>query len=173
MMYVSLTCAVSLAAVFGHAGLGKARDRKGFEKSIRDLDWFPPGVVPTVARSVAAMELLVVLAFAASPVAGPKAAVVGFSGALTLLIGFTGVIVLALKRGVRARCNCFGTAGAEYSLRHVVRNSLLAGMAVTGVLTVGADHRAHISGMTLAILTGLIIAGLTVAMDDLLGLFRM
>lgn len=55
----------------------------------------------------------------------PVTARVGAALAALALLGFTAVIVAALRRGSLAACRCFGASTVPLGRRHVLRNGLL------------------------------------------------
>jgi hypothetical protein len=98
------------------------------------------------------------------------AAVVGLIACLGVLTVFCVGIVVLLVRGVSASCACFGATGAPLGRRHLIRNGLLAGIALGGLVAdAGGDLQP--GGVLDAVLAGLIGAALLIAFDDLVELF--
>lgn len=55
--------------------------------------------------------------------------------ALAMILSFTGLIIAHLSKGRRPICACFGTWSAQpLGWRHIVRNGILAVMAVISIL---------------------------------------
>ncbi len=121
-----------LAAVFGVAGVAKARRPHETAGTFRRLGVPAPRLA---ARLVPAAEVALALALLVAP--APAAVL-----ALLALAGFTAVLVRALGSGLRVACGCFGSTGAEpVGPADLVRNGLLAiaGLvALAGPLLAGA-----------------------------------
>lgn len=172
MGYATVACGALLVTVFTASGVGKIRDPAEFAVSIGALGLFPGRLSVLVARVLTGAELLVVLALASSPVLGGGFAPAGFAGGAVLSACLCAGLALVLKRGVRARCNCFGRAGAEYSARHVIRNALLGVVAFAGGAASTAPGAVSFPGAVVAASAGLVLGLLVIAMDDLVALFR-
>lgn len=103
------------------------------------------------ARGVPVVELALAVALLAAPAAGAAAA-------LVLLAGFSAVLVRALLRGDEVRCACFGrAAGPPLSWAELVRNGLLAGLAMLAVAA-GIDPRVPALVPTTAVLVVVVSA---------------
>jgi hypothetical protein len=100
----------------------------------------------------------------------PVSAVVGLIGCLGVLTVFCGGIVAVLSRGVTASCACFGATGAPLGRQHLVRNGLLAGIALGG-LVANSELDPQPGGVLSAAFAGLIGAALLISFDDLVELF--
>jgi uncharacterized membrane protein YphA (DoxX/SURF4 family) len=121
--------ALFLAGVLALAGVAKLRDRPGTVRSFRAL-----GLPAPLATAVPVVELLLAAGLVVLP--GWSAAV-----ALAVLAAFTTFLARAVRDGVAAPCNCFGsTGGAAVSAVELVRNLLLAAVAVVA-LTAGGPRR--------------------------------
>jgi hypothetical protein len=120
MQDLAYAAALVLAAVFLAASVAKLRDRAGTRTTFAAL-----GLPRPFASAVAALEALLAAGLVVVP---------GWAGvaALALLAGFTTYLVRAVRRGVEAPCNCFGSRGAQpVSSVEIVRNaSLLLAAAV-------------------------------------------
>jgi uncharacterized membrane protein YphA (DoxX/SURF4 family) len=135
--YLELTCRALLGAVFLVSGLTKVAGRgrfPAFARSARRLGSLPRAWTLPVARAVVAAELAVVCLLA-SPVTA--VADFGFVLAGGLLVVFAAAIARSLRRGEREPCRCFGPSNAPLGWRHVLRNAVLAGVALLGLLTRG------------------------------------
>jgi hypothetical protein len=123
MHVLAYGAALALAAVFVRAAVAKLRDRPATAKGFAALG------LPAVAATVVP---LAELALAVTLVLVPQW---GAVFALAMLAGFTAFLVLALRSGVHAGCNCFGSARQRpVSLADVVRNAVLAALAVLALL---------------------------------------
>jgi len=123
-------CQVLLAAVFAAAVFGKARSRTAFASFTRDLPRFGlPG-----GSAAAPVGLGIVLAEAATVGLLFAVPLSGFLLALVMLLGFSTGIAIALRRGERVPCRCFGSSRNPVGVPHLIRNGLLAGAAIVGAL---------------------------------------
>ena len=119
---LAYAAAVLVAAVFVRAAIAKLADRPGTAMAFAELG------VPAIAAVVVPMiELGLAVALVLVPGWGA-------TFALALLAAFTTFLVLAVRSGVRAGCNCFGNARrAPVSWVDVLRNVLLAAFAIFAV----------------------------------------
>jgi uncharacterized membrane protein YphA (DoxX/SURF4 family) len=132
-------CAVLLAAVFVRAGAAKLARPAATATAFVALG-VPAST--TVARAVPVLELLVAAALLAAPRAGGL-------GAIALLAPFTAVLARAVRAGTQTPCNCFGAARADpVSWVDVVRNALLAGLAVAAATAPGPEVPAPAAAAT-------------------------
>ena len=160
MEYVRAGCAALFAVVFAVSAVSKLRDLRGFARSVPDFAPIPARWVNAVAVAVVAAEAATVVL-----VLVPATATVGFALALGLMLAFVAGIAHALSRGRRTSCRCFGASTAPVAPRHIVRNLALAVAAVLGALAPGTAL--PLAGLALAALTGVVVAVLVVAMDDI------
>jgi uncharacterized membrane protein YphA (DoxX/SURF4 family) len=131
--------ALLLAGVFALAGATKLRDRRDTTQSFRAL-----GLPPGLASAVPVVELLLAAGLVVAP--GWSAAV-----ALALLAAFTTFLARAVRDGVAAPCNCFGSTGrSAVSAVELVRNLLLAAVAVAA-LTADGPRRPSFAAVGLAV----------------------
>ena len=121
----TLLIRLALALVFACAGVAKLLDRKGFGTTL--IAFKTPAVA---VRPLSVAVPLVELAIAGLLI--PKAtAVAGAIAAAALLIVFSAAVGLALRRGDKPDCNCFGQAhSAPIGPSTLARNALLAALAV-------------------------------------------
>jgi hypothetical protein len=168
MSYVEVGCRCLIGLVFALAAAGKLRSRAAFGEFVESLRamrllsgrWIGPAATAVVIGEV----LTVVL------VATPGAlAAFGFACGAALLTAFAAGIATARRRGARPRCRCFGARGAELSGHHVVRNLVLAALALLGLVAAVTDAGGtHPGGLVVAVVTGGLLAVLATAFDDLL-----
>lgn len=122
--------ALLLAVAFVRAGAAKLARPALTAASFSDLGIPAPHVM---AWAVPLSELALAVALVAAPVPGGV-------GAMVMLVAFTAVVVRALRAGVAAPCNCFGSARTEpVSVVDLVRNGLLLAMAASATLAARAD----------------------------------
>ena len=170
MRYVELVGRSLLALVFLVAVVGKLRGRAAFAEfagSVAQFGLLPTGWVGPAARAAVAVEALVVVLL---PL--PVTALAGYLLATGLLGVLTGAMLAAVRRGRRPVCRCFGTGGTAIGARHVVRNALLAAVAVAGlVLSLAASGPPRLAAGLLAVVAAVPLAALVVRLDDLVDLF--
>jgi hypothetical protein len=161
--YLTVACQALLAAVFGWAAITKLRAFATFRGSVRRLRLVPTRYAGVVAAGIVAIESGCALAV-------PLSADAGLIGCVAVLTLFCVGIVVLLGRGVSASCACFGANGAPLGRRHLLRNGLLAAIALSGLMA-DSDLDRHPAGVLSAVFAGLIGAALLVAFDDLVELF--
>lgn len=123
---VHVVASLVLGAVFVVSAVAKLIDVAGWRRQAAGL------AVPGVVAIVVPFVELAVGAATAARLAAPAAA----SVALGLLVAFTALIGWNLRNGRRPPCACFGAASTTpISWRHVVRNALLAAIAVVAIAT--------------------------------------
>ena len=162
--YLRAACATLIGLVFVASAVTKLRDFGGFARSLPALAPVAPGLVRPLASAVVAAEAVVPVLLAVPPWAS-----YGFALAFGLLTAFTAAIVLALRRGRRARCRCFGASGAPVGPRHLVRNGTL--LAVTALGWAAPPSLAVPAGLAVAATAGLAGAVLVISFDDVADLF--
>ncbi|GAA4624121.1 methylamine utilization protein MauE [Actinoallomurus vinaceus] len=164
MEYVRAGCVSLIALVFVASAVSKLRDLGGFERSLPALAPVPSRLVRPLARAVVAAEAVIPVLLLV-----PPATAYGFGLAGVLLIAFTVAIAVALRRGRRAPCRCFGASSTPIAPRHLVRNAtLLVAAALGGMAPGGLPVTA---GLAIAVAGGLVGAILIVALDDIVDLF--
>jgi len=123
-----------LAAVLGVAGVAKLLDREGSRRALVDF-----GVTARLARPAGLVLPLVELAAAAALIPNVSARL-GALAALTLLSAFSVAIGVALVRGRRPDCHCFGRLhSAPAGWPTLARN---VGLAVLAAAVVWLEPRA-------------------------------
>ena len=159
MPALGLVSSLLLSAVFFAAGFGKLTDRTGTRKAVGEFG-APAWLVSPLALLLPVAELAVAVAllFAATRSAGAV-------GALVLLGVFSTAIGVSLARGQAPDCHCFGQLhSAPASWKTLVRNALLAGLAVVALAERGPGAFGWIGNLTpvgaLALATGVVAVGL-------------
>lgn len=126
---IASAAAVVLAAVFAWAGVAKLIRRGATEASFAALRLPAPKPLATV---VPAVEVVLAVALVLRPAVAAWAA-------LALVAAFSVVLWVAIHRGIDAPCSCFGTArAAPVSTTEIVRNAMLAGLAVVATAAHGS-----------------------------------
>lgn len=127
MALALLLVRLALAAVFVASATGKLLDLAGSRKALAEFG-VPVWLVAPAGWLLPLVELAVVLALL--PVAS---AWIGALAAIVLLASFTAAIGVALARGSRPDCHCFGALSPGESRpigwRSLARNAVLLGLA--------------------------------------------
>ncbi|WP_248965285.1 MauE/DoxX family redox-associated membrane protein [Sphaerisporangium perillae] len=164
MEYVRAACATLIVLVFAASAVSKLRDFDGFARSL-------PALAPVGAGLVRPLALVIVAAETATPIllAVPPATSYGFALACALLAAFTAAIAVALRRGRRAPCRCFGASSVPVGHRHLVRNGALLIVTVLGGLA--PQGLPAPAGLAVAATAGVVGAVLIISFDDVVDLF--
>ncbi len=162
---LGVVAGVALAVVFVAAAIAKARDLAGFRAALAGYGWLPGGSLAPLAVAVPSLELTCATLLLV-PASRPGGAVL----ALTLLLAFTVALASAVARGRAVDCGCFGGGGADEpaSWLSIVRNSLLAAVAVLAIAFRPADGAVSAA----AVLSGAGVGLLIVLADRALAVFR-
>jgi uncharacterized membrane protein YphA (DoxX/SURF4 family) len=129
MDQLASAAALVLAAVFAWAGVAKLLRGDGTRSSFAALGLPAPAFLAVVVP-------LVEIALAVGLVLRP--AIAAWAG-IAVIGAFSIVIWRAIARGIDAPCSCFGTARKEpVSTNEIVRNGMLAGLAVLATAAHGA-----------------------------------
>lgn len=121
---LTLVAALTVAGVFGIAGIAKLRDIDGTRTAVRAFGG-PVLLVPVIALVLPLIELAVAAALLV-----PTTRAVGTAGALGLLALFSAVIAANLARGKKPECHCFGQLhSAPTGWKTLARNGVLGGIA--------------------------------------------
>ncbi|GAA3441500.1 MauE/DoxX family redox-associated membrane protein [Planomonospora venezuelensis] len=169
MDYLVVAVRCALFVVFAASLVSKVRSRASFTSFAASLPGFgvPGGRAGGSAAAVVAAEFSVLVLLLL-----PGAVPAGFALAAVLLTVFSAAMALALRRGVRAPCRCFGASAAPVSGRHVARNLVLASAALAaGTLSAAVRQPTHPAGLAIAATAGAVLAVLVIMLDDIAGLF--
>lgn len=172
MVYLLIVCRTLLVGVFVAALAGKAARRAAY----RDFaTWVGTlGLVPRRLTAAAAAGATAAEVAAVALLALPATVPVGFALAVALLAVFTAGVVLAIRRGRRAPCHCFGASRTPLGAVHVVRNAMLLAVGCAGLTlsVVGdPDPATHLAGVLLAVTVALLALLPVLRLDDLMALF--
>ncbi|MEU9363637.1 MauE/DoxX family redox-associated membrane protein [Streptomyces avermitilis] len=171
MPYLVIVLRCLVGVVFLVSSVGKVAGRHAFSEfviALRQLRMLPASAVSAVATCVVCVEAAIWVLLA---IPEPVATTAGFTLAAGLLTVFAVGIVVAMRRGVRAPCRCFGASASLLGPWHVARNVVLAGTAM-GAAAVPAAGPVQLGGVVVAVSGGLLLGGLTAVLDDLVDLFR-
>lgn len=169
-----------LCVVFGFSAWSKLGSYTAFVASLRPMRLGPDRLVRPAAAAITATELAVAVGLGWAILAGfgvvPVGAVPVASLALAglLLTVLTAGIALALHRGSEATCACFGATGRPLRRRHLVRNGLLIGVVLAGLMmqTLAGHGTAPVGGAVVAVTGGAIVALILIRLDELVELFE-
>lgn len=164
MDYLALACRVLVGVTFLAAVLGKVRDLDAFRSftvSLRALGWLPARLRRWVATITVGTELSIVALVAWSPTAPA-----GLAVAAAAVGAFTAAMVDASRQGRPVRCRCLG-GGEVWGRAHVVRNVLLGGAALLGLLAQATAARPQPAGAIVAAGVAVVAALLLIHSHDL------
>jgi hypothetical protein len=170
--YVEIGCRAALGVVFLTSAATKLSGRASFAEfvaSLRRMDVVPRRLAGPIGGLVVTGEVAVVV-FLALPFTASAAT--GFGLAALLLCGFTGAIVVSLRRGRQTTCRCFGASTVPLGRRHVARNAVLVAAAGLGLAGTVMGGSAQPLALFLAVVAGLTAGGLLTVLDDVVALFR-
>jgi hypothetical protein len=171
VQYLAIGIRCLIGALFLASAISKVSTRGAFGafvSSVRGMRLLPPGRARPVAIVVVVAEFGVCVLLAV-PVAA--ATVAGFMVAAGLLAVFAIGITVAIGRGARVPCRCFGASTTPLGPRHVARDAGLAAVAVAGAVVALSTGPVHAGGAAVAALAGLLLGGLVLAIDDIVELF--
>lgn len=173
--YLVLGCRVLLVIVFVVSLVGKVRGRDAFDEFVGATRRLLPITVRArpawlVALGVAGLETVVVLALLL-----PGGARVGFLLAAMMLTAFTLAILVALRRGERAPCRCFGASSTRpLGIVPIVRNAVLLTVTVLGVIGVALTPATAFApaGVAVAAVAAVVVAVPVILSEEIVDLFR-
>lgn len=129
MIETTQLTALSAALLLVASGLAKLRDAGPAARMIASvLPRLPRSMRPIAVRALAVAEI----GAGASAVAVGRSA---FAAVAALYLGFAVVVVLALRRGQRASCGCFGAADAPLGRAHLAVDLVAAAVAVAASIS--------------------------------------
>jgi hypothetical protein len=173
---------VLTGAVFVASSFSKLSGRsayQGFQSGLRETGLVPDRRLPVTAAALASAEAVAAAALVAAAVmltvgaaaARPVALLALIFGTVLATVLAAGVAVV-VRRGVSARCNCFGAAaGQPLGRMHLIRNlSLLVVEVAALALTPLADRPAP-AAAAIAAVAGVVLAMLFIRWEDLAALF--
>jgi hypothetical protein len=171
MEYVLVGLRSLVVLVFAVSVASKLRGRRAYAEFAAAIGRLSPR--PVAAATLRWLAVGVVAAELAVMVLVPIAASIGFAVAAGLLLVFTGAILLALRRGERAPCRCFGSADLPLGYPQVVRNLVLLAVCVLGGVGGSQPSAApEAAGAVLAVVAGALAATVVVTADEFVALFR-
>lgn len=168
MAYLALSCRVTIGIVFAVSVIAKVRRRAAFESF---KSWLATLPLPVASEwpAACAIGLTAIELGVAVLVAFPRLAPAGLGLAAVLLAIFACGAWLALQRGTRSPCHCFGAGVAPLGRRHVVRDFTLCAMSVTGA--VAARPVTEVGGIVISAGVAVAVAFSFIFLDDVAALF--
>lgn len=140
---VLLVARLCLAFFFFPAAVGKLINIHSFRQGIADYRILPKQLMSIIGFFLPWCELLLALALLVG-IALPITGVI----TVMLLICFTAVVVINLRRGRWIACNCYSISGTKtISWAIVVRNTLLLAVALV-VIDLGSYISSQVQGFT-------------------------
>jgi Methylamine utilisation protein MauE len=161
---IDLTLRAALGLLFAVAAAHKLRDPRRFAATLAEYRVLPAGLAGAASALLVALELAVVAALVVDRR-------LGLAGAAALLGLYAGAMATNLARGRRhIDCGCAGPAARRpISGWLVVRNVMLACVALAGLAPIGPRTLLWIDGFTVVAATAAVAACWTAA-DRLLAL---
>ena len=120
---------IAIILVFATAFAGKIRDIKNFQETVIDFRLLSVRWSKGMAWIVLATELVTGLCLTT----GGRILLLGFLLAVSLLLVFSGALVVVLWRRANISCNCFGWTDRRISLYDVARNTLFSLCSLLGI----------------------------------------
>ncbi|MBM7772261.1 hypothetical protein JOD54_002465 [Actinokineospora baliensis] len=165
--YVHFAARIGLGLVFLVSAVSKLRGRQQFAEFVRATGQLAP-VLPARGAAVVVVAIEVaVLVLLCSPWAAT-----GFVVAGLLLLAFTTALVLAVVRGRKVRCQCFGDSTSDVGWLQVSRNVVLLALAAAGA--VGGTSVAGLADtgwLLVALAAGALVGAAVVLSEEVVGLF--
>jgi thiol-disulfide isomerase/thioredoxin len=133
MGYLGLIARCLIGAVFAASAFSKLRSGAAYRAYASWLGGLP--VLPARIRSAAAPVLAGTEVAIPALIAMPWTAVVGLLLAAAALAAFGVGTIIAIRRGARALCHCFGPSSTPLGPRQVLRDMALCAVAVAAAIT--------------------------------------
>jgi uncharacterized membrane protein YphA (DoxX/SURF4 family) len=167
MAYAALTCRALVGLVFAVSAFGKVRSVTAYRGF---ASWLASLPVPLADNRALPPALAVAETAIVVLVAVPATAVAGLVLAVLTLAALTAGTAVAVRRGARVTCQCFGPSRTELASHHVLRNGFLLVLAVVGLAVVGAFSADAVAprpvGIGLSLWAAVALATFVVFLDD-------
>jgi len=164
MTYVVEAACVMAALVFGASAAAKLASRSAYRRYRAAM----AGLLPRpFTGALAAAELAVALGLGVAAITGTPIASIAL-GAAALLTGLliAGVAVL-IRRGVRARCACFGSS-EPIGVTHLARNLTLLALVLAGLAaSLGGAGAGQAAAVIMSVVAGGCLALFIIRWEDL------
>jgi hypothetical protein len=166
---ISLACRALVLAVFAVSVASKVRSRTAW----RSFGTWLAGVpLRPLSRRGAPQVLVAAEAAVVVLVAVPATATAGLAAASALSLALTVGLSVAVRRGAREPCHCFGASQEPLGGQQVVRNAVLLALATAGAASLAVAHTRPVypAGVALAAIAGLTAALLIIFSGDITAL---
>lgn len=141
--YLTMSCRLLLGLVFLVSAVTKLRTgatRREFVLSVRALLGYERALSVILATASVAAELVIVVLLTL-----PSTMAFGFVTAALLLVAYAVVLGRALKRGVRAPCQCIGSSTAPIRAWLIARNIGLVLVSLIGLAGIHSEPQIQVS----------------------------
>lgn len=160
-----LTVTILLGVVFTVSGVSKLHDLPAFQRSLQALELVEPHRARPVALLVGVAEITVpLLLIFARPL--------GLVLAVVQLAALTVVVLRTVRRGVTAPCGCFGRTSRPMTIVHAWRNVALLALGAAAWVLAPPTERVDAAALLSATGLGLLLALVTLTVDDWVELLR-
>jgi methylamine utilization protein MauE len=165
--------------VFGASSAGKLRSGpafRSFTAGLGDTRLVPARRLTAIGAVLAASEAVVAILLAVAALlvwagAGVALAIGALAAAALLTSVLAAGVAVVMRRGVRARCACFGAASNQpLGPVHLIRNLSLLAVEVVGLALSPLAAAPAPAGGLVALLAGLVGALLVIRWEDLAAL---
>ncbi|EGD59238.1 Methylamine utilization protein mauE [Novosphingobium nitrogenifigens DSM 19370] len=171
LVETGLAGAVGTGIVFAGAGLAKLRHRELFPGVVANYRLLPPALEAPVALLLPFVEVVLGVGLIASGLTGGKLAWLGWPAA-ALFLGFAAAMAINIRRG-RAHIDCgCGRSQLRQPLSWglVVRNGVLAALAVCHAVAGAPATAPDAAGLAVALVAGLALYLFTLLFNALAAL---
>lgn len=167
MVYAALICRTVVGLVFAVSAFSKLRNGAAYREF---ASWLASVPVPLASKRVLPVALAGAESAIVVLVADPATAVAGLVLAVLTLAALTAGTAVAVGRGARVTCQCFGPSRTELATHHVLRNGFLLVLAAVGLAAVGAFSAGAAAprpaGIGLSLWAAVALATFVVFLDD-------
>ncbi len=122
LKYIAL---LILSLVFLLSGINKLLAPENFAENLRNYQMFTPWMIKLAVIFLPWAEILCGLGLLIPPLRKPSALILIFMN-----LFFIGVLSIALMKGVKASCGCFGSLSEEISLQAISRDLVFLSLAL-------------------------------------------
>lgn len=165
--YLALTSQVLVGLVFLTSTTAKVRSPAAYRDFRAWIGALPAGA-GWMAGAVVATEVAIVVLLTL-----PGAAIMGMALAAFISLVFATETVVVIVRRLEISCRCFGRSTSAMGMPHVIRDLLLAGVAMGGAVAMldRGDSAIAVPAVIVCAMAALFGAPLLIYFDDLVALF--
>jgi hypothetical protein len=167
--------------VFAASSASKLRSRsayQAFRVGLRETRLVPERRLAATTAALAGAEAVVAVVLVAAAVivsvgaAGATAlGLIALSAAASLTAVLAVGVATVVRRGISARCACFGAGARQLSRLHLVRNLCLLAVQAAGLALAPLARRPAPATATIAAVAGLVFALVFIRWEDIASLF--